>query len=71
MPMLLELERELAGPEGPAALERHDAVLVALDARLGAALHDGMAPDEYGKAEELRHAVTLARKLLRLACRQN
>ena len=67
--MLLEIERELAGPEKDSALARYDAVLVALERRLEAAMKEGMSPDEFPKAEVLREANTLARKILRLTVR--
>ena len=67
--MLLEIERELAGPEKDSALAKYDAVLVALERRLEAAMKEGMSPDEFPKAEELREANTLARKILRLTVR--
>ena len=67
--MLLEIERELAGPEKDSALARYDAVLVALERRLEAAMQKGLPPDEYPKAEALREANTLARKILRLTAR--
>lgn len=67
--MLLEIERELAGPEKDSALARYDAVLVALERRLEAAMKEGMSPDEFPKVEELREANTLARKILRLTVR--
>ena len=67
--MLLEIERELAGPEKDSALARYDAVLVALGRRLEAAMKEGMPPDEFPKVEELREANTLARKILRLTVR--
>ena len=63
---LLEIERELAGPEKMAALQRYDGVLVALGARLDAALAAGLPPDEFARCEGLGEAVVLARKLLRL-----
>ena len=66
---LLEIERELAGPEKDSALARYDAVLVALERRLEAAMKEGMSPDEFPKVEELREANTLARKILRLTAR--
>ena len=66
---LLEIERELAGPEKDSALARYDAVLVALERRLEAAMKEGMSPDEFPKIEELREANTLARKILRLTVR--
>ena len=67
--MLLEIEKELAGPDREAALARYDAVLVALERRLEAAMKEGLPPDEFPKAEALREANTLARKILRLTVR--
>ena len=67
--MLLEIERELAGPDAAAHLARYDAVLVALERRLDDAMKEGLPPDEYPKAEALREANTLARKILRLTVR--
>ena len=67
--MLLEIERELAGPDAGERLARYDAVLVALERRLEAAMKEGLPPDEYPKAEALREANTLARKILRLTAR--
>ena len=52
-----------------AYLARYDAVLVRLDRRLEAAMREGLPPDEYPKAEALREANTLARKILRLTVR--
>jgi len=66
---LLEIEKELAGPGGEEALARYDAVLVGLGRRVDAELKKGLSPDEYPKAEELKEASTLARKILRLAVR--
>ena len=68
-PQLLAIERELSGPGAQESLARHDAVLAALDSRLGAALRDGVPPEEYPKLEQLREANTVARKILRLAVR--
>ena len=67
--MLLDIERELAGPERDSALAKYDAVLVALERRLEAAMKEGMSPDEFPKVEQLREANTLARKILRLTAR--
>ena len=67
--MLLEIEKELAGPDREAALARYDAVLVALERRLEAAMKKGLPPDEFPKAEALMEANTLARKILRLTVR--
>jgi len=67
--MLLEIERDLAGPDAKACLARYDAALVALERRLKAAMQEGLPPDEFPKAEALREANTLARKILRLTAR--
>ena len=67
--ILLEMERELAGADGEAALARYDAVLVGLGKRLEAAMKRGLPPDEYPRVEALREAATLARKILRLTIR--
>jgi hypothetical protein len=67
--LFLEIEKELAGPDAERHLARYDAVLVALERRLGAAMKEGMPPEEYPKAEALREANTLARKILRLTAR--
>lgn len=64
---LLEIERELRGPDAAAALAKYDAVLVGLGSRLEEALRNGLPPDEFPRAEALREANTIARKLLRLA----
>ena len=66
---LLEIEKELAGPQKEAALARHDAVLSALAERIDTAMREGLPPDEYPAVEELREANTLARKILRLTVR--
>ena len=66
---LLDIERELAGPDADAALARHDAVLAGLDARIRAALDAGLAPDDFSAASQLRDANTIARKILRLSVR--
>ncbi len=67
--LLLEIEKELAGPDAHDALVRYDAVLVALGRRLEAALKAGLPPDEFPKAEALMDANTIARKILRLTVR--
>ncbi len=66
---LLGIEQELAGPGKEAALARYDAVLAGLDARIEAAMKEGLPPDEYPKAELLKEANVLARKILRLTVR--
>lgn len=68
---LLELERELSGAERDAALVRHDAILVNLDARINDALREGLPPDEFSRVEQLREATLVARKILRLSAREN
>jgi len=64
---LLEIERELSGANGEAAMLRYDHQLEMLDGRLADALQLGLAPDDYTKAEQLKKAVLIARKLLRLS----
>jgi|GEM_PF-2387971 len=66
---LLEIEKDLAGPDREAALARYDKVLADLSARIDAALRQGLAPDEFPKVELLKEATLLARKILRLTVR--
>ena len=68
-PMLMEIEKELAGPSGGAALAKYDAILVRLGERIDSALKEGLPPEEFPKVEELREASVLARKILRLTAR--
>ena len=68
---LLELENELAGSDGVAKMKQYDDVLLALDKRLADVLQEGLPPGEYAKAEQLKEAVIVARKLLRLEVREN
>ena len=63
---LLEIEKELAGPDRHEAMERYDRMLVALGERAKAALAEGVPPDEYARVEALDEVVVVARKLLRL-----
>ncbi len=67
---LLEIEKELAGPDGETAMARYDAVLAALGARVKAATDKGLPHGEFEKCTALAEAVTLARKLLRLQMRK-
>jgi len=67
--MLMEIERELAGPQKEAALARYEAVLSALAGRIDAAMKAGLPPDEFPKVEALKDATTVARKILRLTVR--
>ncbi|MCR5415073.1 MAG: hypothetical protein K6F50_10160 [Kiritimatiellae bacterium] len=67
---LLEIEKELSGPDRRDALRRHDAVLAGLEKRIADAMDAGLSPEEYSKTERLREANVLARKLLRLAVRE-
>ncbi len=66
---LLEIERELAGPNRDEAFARYDAVLAGVDRRLAAALRAGLPPDEFPRTEALKEANALARKILRLTVR--
>lgn len=66
---LLEIERELEGPDNEVALARYDAVLKRLAGRLDAAMECGLPPDEFSRAEALREANVMARKILRLTVR--
>ena len=67
--MLMEIERELAGPDKEAVLAKYDAILSALAKRIDAEMKEGLAPAEYPKVEALRDANTIARKILRLTVR--
>ena len=67
--MLMEIERELAGPQKETALVKYDAVLSALAERIDAAMRAGLPPDEFPKVEALKEANTVARKILRLTVR--
>ena len=67
--MLMEIERELAGPQKETALAKYDAVLSALAERIDAVLQAGLPPDEFPKVEALKEANTIARKILRLTVR--
>ena len=64
--MLMEIERELYGPNREEALARRDAVLAGLGRRIDDAMKSGLPPDEYSMAVELKEANVLARKILRL-----
>ena len=66
---LLEIEKQLAGPEKEAALVCYDKILADLSARIDAAMKEGLAPAEYPKVEALKDANTIARKILRLTVR--
>lgn len=66
---LMEIERELAGPQKEAALAKYDAVLSVLSERIDAAMREGLSPDEFPKVETLKEATTIARKILRLTVR--
>ena len=66
---LLEIEKELSGPDRDAALARHDAVLSALEERSAEAMRTGLAPDDYSRVEQLREANLVARKILRISAR--
>ena len=66
---LMEIEKELAGPGREEALARYDAVLVRLGERIGAALREGLTPEEFPRVQMLQEANTTARKILRLTAR--
>jgi len=66
---LLEIEKDLAGPDRDAALARYDAVLIGVSRRIEAAMKEGLPPEEFARVEALREANTLARKILRLTAR--
>ncbi len=66
---LLEIERELAGPNRDEAFARYDAILAGVDRRLASALRDGLPPEEFPRANALKEANALARKILRLTIR--
>ena len=70
MTQLLDIEKELTGPDGSAALERYDQTLVALEERFSTAMRQGLPPEEYNSANQLKEAILIARKLLRLALRE-
>lgn len=63
---LLEIEKELSGENGEAAMKRYDRMLVELDERRAAAINAGLPPDEFNRAEALGEVIVIARKLLRL-----
>ncbi len=67
---LLEIEKELSGPDGAAAMARYDAVLTGLAARAKAARDKGLPRAEFERCAALENAVTVARKLLRLQLRK-
>ena len=66
---LMEIEKELAGPQKEAALAKYDAVLSALARRIDAAMKAGLPPEEFPRVAELGEANVLARKILRLTVR--
>jgi hypothetical protein len=67
---LLEIEKELSGPDREAARVRYDRVLADLDSRIADALREGLPPDDYSKVEQLREANVIARKILRISARE-
>lgn len=66
---LLEIEKELSGPDGDAAMSRYDAILAGLEDRIAEAMRTGLAPDDYSRVEQLREANLVARKILRISAR--
>ena len=69
MTQLLEIERELSGPDAEEVMQQYDQVLLRLDERIATVLREGLPREEYEKAEQLKEAVLVSRKLLRLAVR--
>jgi len=67
--MLLEIEKELAGPGRSEAFARYDAVLAALGERIDGEMKSGLPPDEFQRADALREANATARKILRRTVR--
>lgn len=67
---LLKIEEELAGPEASEAVRKYDAELLEIDARAKDAMNRGLAPEDFAKVEELKDAVLIARKLIRLAAQK-
>lgn len=66
---LLNIEKELTGPNSQSALETYDGILISLDKRLGETMDNGLPPADFSKANALKEIVPLARKLLRLTVR--
>lgn len=67
---LLDIEHALSGPDKMTALQQYDAVLIGLDTRLTQALDAGLPREAYLRAEKLKAATLIARKLLRLAVKE-
>lgn len=67
---LLSIENELTGPDREAAFARYDAQLAELDARMAAHLQAGLNRDDFARAEQLKDATLVARKLLRLVMKE-
>ncbi len=67
---LLKIEEELAGSDADEAVRKYDAELLAIDARAKEAMNRGLAPEDFAKVEELKEAVLVARKLIRLAAKK-
>lgn len=66
---LMQIEKDLAGPDKLEAMRRYDETLAKLQRRLGEAMKQGLAPDEFEQAKRLDEATTTARKILRLTVR--
>lgn len=67
---LLAIETELTGPDREAAFARHDGLLAGLDGRLSALLQSGLTREAFVRAEQLKDATLVARKLLRLVMKE-
>lgn len=68
---LLEIEKELSGPDCRDAVKRYDAILLGLSDRISKALNEGVPTYDFTKTTALKDAVVLARKLIRLAAQGN
>ncbi|MBR0459994.1 MAG: hypothetical protein IJJ26_12210 [Victivallales bacterium] len=64
---MLEIERELTGEHAQEALEKYDAILLDLDARLKRAMNQGLPPSIFPKCQALSEVCPTARKILRIA----
>ena len=64
---LLNLEKDLAGPERDAVFARRDAQLAAIQKRAMEELQQPLEPAEYARIDKLREGVVAARKVLRFA----
>lgn len=64
---LLNLEKDLAGPNRHEVYRRHDETLASLQKRIMEEQRNSLPPEEYQQAEKLRLGVIAARKVLKFA----